>query len=163
MPFCSVSSSFLPGFCSYSHILYWCMAGSSSYMHFQQYQPQQHPQQRQTPYNLNNPTAPQSSSFYTPGYAYYNPVSSTTFRNVTSVASGSGSQHQAAPTSNQQSQTSPAQAAPNTPSFRAPAHKNSHHLHSIPPREKSTRTLIVDHMLWVHGERAPSNRSHAHI
>jgi hypothetical protein len=24
-------------------------------------------------------------------------------------------------------------------------------LHSIPPREKSTRTLIIDHMLWVHG------------
>ncbi|KAF9533997.1 hypothetical protein CPB83DRAFT_419110 [Crepidotus variabilis] len=36
-------------------------------------------------------------------------------------------------------------------SFRAPAHKHAHHLHSIPPREKSTRTLIVDHMLWVHG------------
>ena len=26
-----------------------------------------------------------------------------------------------------------------------------HFLHSIPPREKSTRTLIIDHMLWVHG------------
>ncbi|KAF8150187.1 hypothetical protein B0H34DRAFT_732937 [Crassisporium funariophilum] len=36
-------------------------------------------------------------------------------------------------------------------SFRAPAHKHAHHLHSIPPREKSTRTLIIDHMLWVHG------------
>ncbi|CAK5268188.1 unnamed protein product [Mycena citricolor] len=35
--------------------------------------------------------------------------------------------------------------------FRVPAHKHAHHLHSIPPREKSTRTLIVDHMLWVHG------------
>ncbi|KAF9555131.1 hypothetical protein CPC08DRAFT_695851 [Agrocybe pediades] len=39
---------------------------------------------------------------------------------------------------------------PQTP-FRAPAHKHAHHLHSIPPREKSTRTLIIDHMLWVHG------------
>lgn len=37
------------------------------------------------------------------------------------------------------------------PTFRAPAHGNAHHLHSIPPREKSTRTLIIDHMLWVHG------------
>ena len=37
-------------------------------------------------------------------------------------------------------------------SFRAPAHKHAHHLHSIPPREKSTRTLIIDHMLWVHGK-----------
>lgn len=37
------------------------------------------------------------------------------------------------------------------PSFQAPAHKHAHHLHSIPPREKSTRTLIIDHMLWVHG------------
>ncbi|KAF9238552.1 hypothetical protein BU15DRAFT_47614 [Melanogaster broomeanus] len=36
-------------------------------------------------------------------------------------------------------------------SFKAPAHKHAHHLHSIPPREKSTRTLIIDHMLWVHG------------
>ena len=34
--------------------------------------------------------------------------------------------------------------------FRAPAHKHAHHLYSIPPREKSTRTLIIDHLLWVH-------------
>ncbi|KAI9439694.1 hypothetical protein H4582DRAFT_1942296 [Lactarius indigo] len=42
--------------------------------------------------------------------------------------------------------------APHTPApiFRAPAHKHAHHLHSIPPREKSTRTLIIDHLLWVH-------------
>ncbi|KAJ6507783.1 hypothetical protein C8R47DRAFT_1099541 [Mycena vitilis] len=39
----------------------------------------------------------------------------------------------------------------NAAGFRAPAHKHAHHLHSIPPREKSTRTLIIDHMLWVHG------------
>ncbi|KAF7336932.1 hypothetical protein MVEN_02129600 [Mycena venus] len=42
-------------------------------------------------------------------------------------------------------------ANPNANVFRAPAHKHAHHLHSIPPREKSTRTLIIDHMLWVHG------------
>jgi len=35
-------------------------------------------------------------------------------------------------------------------SFKPPAHKHAHHLHSIPPREKSTRTLIIDHMLWAH-------------
>ncbi|EIN09937.1 hypothetical protein PUNSTDRAFT_52077 [Punctularia strigosozonata HHB-11173 SS5] len=35
--------------------------------------------------------------------------------------------------------------------FKAPAHKHAHHLHSIPPREKSTRTLIIDHMSWIHG------------
>jgi hypothetical protein len=34
--------------------------------------------------------------------------------------------------------------------FRAPAHTRAHHLHSIPPREKSTRTLIIDHLVWVH-------------
>lgn len=34
--------------------------------------------------------------------------------------------------------------------FRAPAHTRAHHLHSIPPREKSTRTLIIDHLSWVH-------------
>ena len=54
--------------------------------------------------------------------------------------------------------SSPTPVAPNVSSsnlaqssFRAPAHKHAHHLHSIPPREKSTRTLIIDHMLWVHG------------
>ncbi|KAI0310634.1 hypothetical protein OF83DRAFT_843875 [Amylostereum chailletii] len=46
--------------------------------------------------------------------------------------------------------TSPATYTSGGP-FRAPAHKHAHHLHSIPPREKSTRTLIIDHMLWVHG------------
>lgn len=40
---------------------------------------------------------------------------------------------------------------PGSAGFKAPAHKHAHHLHSIPPREKSTRTLIIDHMLWVHG------------
>ncbi|KAJ7757764.1 hypothetical protein DFH07DRAFT_458949 [Mycena maculata] len=47
------------------------------------------------------------------------------------------------------SSAQPPGANPNA--FRAPAHKHAHHLHSIPPREKSTRTLIIDHMLWVHG------------
>lgn len=45
---------------------------------------------------------------------------------------------------------SPPHVQPPIPTFRAPAHKHAHHLHSIPPREKSTRTLIIDHMLWVH-------------
>ncbi|KAH8118249.1 hypothetical protein DFH11DRAFT_1503779 [Phellopilus nigrolimitatus] len=40
--------------------------------------------------------------------------------------------------------------AATAPMFKAPAHKHAHHLHSIPPREKSTRTLILDHLLWVH-------------
>jgi hypothetical protein len=40
---------------------------------------------------------------------------------------------------------------PNTATFKAPAHRHARHLHSIPPKEKSTRTLIIDHMLWVHG------------
>lgn len=44
----------------------------------------------------------------------------------------------------------PPHVHPPFPTFRAPAHKHAHHLHSIPPREKSTRTLIIDHMLWVH-------------
>lgn len=44
-------------------------------------------------------------------------------------------------------------SAPNLPAstFAHLAHKHAHHLHNIPPREKSTRTLIIDHMLWVHG------------
>lgn len=60
----------------------------------------------------------------------------------------------------QQPQPQPSQLSyplPHTPrgqappaTFRAPAHKHAHHLHSIPPREKSTRTLIIDHLLWVH-------------
>ncbi|EJU05057.1 hypothetical protein DACRYDRAFT_63411 [Dacryopinax primogenitus] len=32
------------------------------------------------------------------------------------------------------------------------AHKSAHYLHSIPPREKTTRTLILDHVLWKHGK-----------
>ena len=46
--------------------------------------------------------------------------------------------------------TQPPSAPPAPTSFKPPAHKHAHHLHSIPPREKSTRTLIIDHMLWVH-------------
>ncbi|KAF9260033.1 hypothetical protein L218DRAFT_1079564 [Marasmius fiardii PR-910] len=49
------------------------------------------------------------------------------------------------------SPTSNAHASTSRATFTAPAHKHAHHLHSIPPREKSTRTLIIDHMLWVHG------------
>jgi hypothetical protein len=44
-----------------------------------------------------------------------------------------------------------------TPSFpvQAPtappvASKHAHHLHSIPPRQKSTKSLILDHLLWLH-------------
>lgn len=44
----------------------------------------------------------------------------------------------------------PATPGASIPIFKAPAHKHAHHLHSIPPREKSTRTLILDHLLWVH-------------
>jgi hypothetical protein len=40
----------------------------------------------------------------------------------------------------------PSSAAPLVPL----AHKHAHHLHTIPPRQKSTRTLILDHMLWLH-------------
>ncbi|KAF5389070.1 hypothetical protein D9757_004997 [Collybiopsis confluens] len=51
-----------------------------------------------------------------------------------------------------QAEAGPSKTSGTNPySFKAPAHKHAHHLHSIPPREKSTRTLIVDHMLWVHG------------
>lgn len=40
---------------------------------------------------------------------------------------------------------------PPTPApFKAPAHRHAHHLHSIPPREKSARTLIIDYQLWTH-------------
>ncbi|GJJ08037.1 hypothetical protein Clacol_002244 [Clathrus columnatus] len=35
--------------------------------------------------------------------------------------------------------------------FIAPAHPQSHHLHTLPPREKTTRTLILDHTAWRHG------------
>ncbi|KAF8517690.1 hypothetical protein BU17DRAFT_49530 [Hysterangium stoloniferum] len=45
--------------------------------------------------------------------------------------------------------TSNTQQAPKP--FVAPAHPQSHHLHSLPPREKTTRTLILDHTAWRHG------------
>ncbi|KAJ8516628.1 hypothetical protein ONZ45_g6099 [Pleurotus djamor] len=50
-----------------------------------------------------------------------------------------------------QASTSFAQPKAQSSTYKPPAHKHAHHLHSIPPREKSTRTLIIDHMLWVHG------------
>ncbi|KAH8822843.1 hypothetical protein DL96DRAFT_1619486 [Flagelloscypha sp. PMI_526] len=34
--------------------------------------------------------------------------------------------------------------------FKPPAHKHAHIIHSIPPKEKSTRTLIIDQSLWCH-------------
>lgn len=56
------------------------------------------------------------------------------------------------PNNNPPTPTSSSVAARQNPQsvFRPPAHKHAHHLHSIPPREKSTRTLIIDHLLWVH-------------
>lgn len=54
------------------------------------------------------------------------------------------------PLSNRSSNGQPGASIPGHTPFKAPAHKHAHHLHSIPPREKSTRTLILDHMLWVH-------------
>ncbi|TCD63737.1 hypothetical protein EIP91_004988 [Steccherinum ochraceum] len=62
-------------------------------------------------------------------------------------SSSTGSRPPSSPVS-QRRMPSGGQSGP-TP-FRAPAHKHAHHLHSIPPREKSTRTLIIDHSLWVH-------------
>ena len=55
------------------------------------------------------------------------------------------------PLSNRSNNTQPSTSTTgaHTP-FKPPAHKHAHHLHSIPPREKSTRTLIIDHLLWVH-------------
>jgi len=55
-----------------------------------------------------------------------------------------------ASTTNGLSAATPSVIGKPQPVFKAPAHKHAHHLHSIPPREKSTRTLIIDHLLWVH-------------
>ncbi|KDQ24245.1 hypothetical protein PLEOSDRAFT_1078452 [Pleurotus ostreatus PC15] len=66
-------------------------------------------------------------------------------RVVSRVSSATATQNNAA------SSAIPSSSKPPASGFRAPAHKHAHHLHSIPPREKSTRTLIIDHMLWVHG------------
>lgn len=32
--------------------------------------------------------------------------------------------------------------------FVAPAHPQSHHLHVLPPRKKTTKALIIDHTIW---------------
>lgn len=49
------------------------------------------------------------------------------------------------------SNPNPMPVHPPTPApFKAPAHRHAHHLHSIPPREKSARTLIIDYQLWTH-------------
>ncbi|PPQ74625.1 hypothetical protein CVT24_004173 [Panaeolus cyanescens] len=100
-------------------------------------QQQQQQQQRHQPNLSSYPTA--SSSSYI--YAQYDNAATTSMGPSSSSASTSiPSLNTGAPVSSK-SQTA----------FRAPAHKHAHHLHSIPPREKSTRTLIIDHMLWVHG------------
>ena len=52
----------------------------------------------------------------------------------------------------------PSNAAPSAPL----ADKHSHHLHTIPPRQKSTRTLILDHMLWLHA-RARFSQARAEL
>ncbi|KAG6862024.1 hypothetical protein C0995_008212 [Termitomyces sp. Mi166 len=75
-------------------------------------------------------------------------------------ASGPGISSFSLPQSTTSYLSAPSSSAPLPPStpvpaprvtYKAPAHKHAHHLHTIPPREKSTRTLIIDHMLWVHG------------
>ncbi|PPQ98178.1 hypothetical protein CVT26_003224 [Gymnopilus dilepis] len=91
------------------------------------------------------PYMAQQSAAYTPGILPYRNVLFS--RNEAQMASTSSNQGAAAPGAFPGSSTS---ALPQT-SYRAPAHRHAHHLHSIPPREKSTRTLIIDHMLWVHG------------
>lgn len=48
------------------------------------------------------------------------------------------------------STTAPPMPPSNAASFVPLAHKHAHHLHTIPPRQKSTRTLILDHILWLH-------------
>lgn len=65
----------------------------------------------------------------------------------------------------------PAQSRPEIPvvldtanlfSYKAPAHKHAHHLHSIPPRDKTAKTLILDHMLWQH-TRARFLQAHSEL
>lgn len=81
-----------------------------------------------------------------------NPSRSRPVSNVYHTGDTPGfSQNAKGPTTSSKGNPAPGTAPP----FRAPAHKHAHHLHSIPPREKSVRTLIVDHMLWVHGECPP--------
>ena len=88
---------------------------------------------------------PQTNSYYQhspqiamqlPARSQPVPIPIATYTNASSSAS----------TSTATNNGPPSQATP----FKAPAHKHAHHLHSIPPREKSTRTLIIDHLLWVH-------------
>lgn len=74
----------------------------------------------------------------------YRPMAFSPEQNVASTSSASAPMYINAP-------SGPSSGFPQA-SFQAPAHKHAHHLHSIPPREKSTRTLIIDHMLWVHGQ-----------
>lgn len=89
--------------------------------------------QSQTPYSMQYPSAQGSNQGQQPTFSgsQFVPNLSAAANTVTSLPSGSNS-------------------ASSTNTFKAPAHRHAHHLHSIPPKEKSTRTLIIDHMLWVH-------------
>jgi len=79
-----------------------------------------------------------------------NPVSNQGQQPTFSVAQAVSNLSATANTLASSSSVPGSNSAPAT-AFKAPAHKHAHHLHSIPPKEKSTRTLIIDHMLWVHG------------
>ncbi|KAH9025522.1 hypothetical protein EDB85DRAFT_2092808 [Lactarius pseudohatsudake] len=79
-------------------------------------------------------------------------LSSVSSRGGSDSSSGTGPLPQTQPLPQPPQLSTYLPRAPHTPApiFRAPAHKHAHHLHTIPPREKSTRTLIIDHLLWVH-------------
>lgn len=85
------------------------------------------------------PFPPSHSSSTVPQFPFLRPATSSAPQQAQSSSHSARSQI-----------SNPPHIQPPFPTFRAPAHKHAHHLHSIPPREKSTRTLIIDHMLWVH-------------
>lgn len=125
------------------------MAGSGSYaLNFHHHQPPNSHQPSTGFYSGGTTTAPEYLS------SYVNPSHDPNLYRGVQV--GATSTHGQYSTTSNITKTASAttlgpQPPPPPPTFRAPAHKNSHHLHSIPPREKSTRILIIDHMLWAHG------------
>ncbi|KIY72447.1 hypothetical protein CYLTODRAFT_367426 [Cylindrobasidium torrendii FP15055 ss-10] len=92
-----------------------------------------------------NPVPGQAFGMFTANGNGNTPATSTggLYHSIAHLSSTANNFHGAA-------SSSTATTRANANQFRVPAHKHAHHLHSIPPREKSTRTLIIDHMLWVH-------------
>ncbi|PVF94424.1 hypothetical protein CPB86DRAFT_45975 [Serendipita vermifera] len=102
-----------------------------------------------TPYLLvpqqkDSPSSSSTVKHYSPSFPIHLSGASKSPRNVAAEGALTNSQ----PQHHQQSSHNHQHASPS--SRNVLAHKHAHHLHSIPPKQKNTKSLILDHFLWLH-------------